>query len=146
MEFDYQDTWEPSTDGRGRSLVIRSPTAAPETWSDPQSWRASLEDDGSPGQPDSNFVLGLRQQGDMNGSGSLEISDAILLVLNLFSQRIVNPCEAEEGNLALQDVDGDGVLTQTDPFRLLTYLFLDGNPPDRGLDCTPLLGCPSACE
>ncbi|UCG55979.1 MAG: lamin tail domain-containing protein [Phycisphaerales bacterium] len=40
LRFDYSDMWYPTTDGAGKSLVIRDPGAPPDTWSNPESWQA----------------------------------------------------------------------------------------------------------
>jgi hypothetical protein len=48
LRFHYDDKWYPVTDGGGQSLTVRDVTAAPVTWMDPDSWRAS---DPTPGRP-----------------------------------------------------------------------------------------------
>ncbi len=48
MRFEYANSWYPSTDGGGESLVIQDPAAAAATWNDPASWRPSPP---TPGQP-----------------------------------------------------------------------------------------------
>jgi hypothetical protein len=48
LRFDYSNTWYPATDGGGKSLTIQDPAAAPVTWNDAESWRAS---DPTPGRP-----------------------------------------------------------------------------------------------
>jgi len=40
MRFEYDDTWYPSTDGQGDSLVIVDPYVHPVTWNHPENWRA----------------------------------------------------------------------------------------------------------
>ena len=40
MRFEYDDTWRPSTDGQGDSLVIVDPCAHPAAWNHPENWRA----------------------------------------------------------------------------------------------------------
>ena len=142
MDFQYDSSWEPATNGQGRSLVIRTPDALAESWNSAASWRASHENEGSPGHEDA--VLNGRVQGDLSANGRLEITDPILLVLGLFGGR-AQPCESESGNLALQDVDGDGALTQNDVVRLLHYLFLEGAQPVNGLQCTAIPGCEPGC-
>jgi hypothetical protein len=52
LEFTYSDAWEPSTDGDGRSLVIRNAAGVPESWKVPESWRRSAALRGSPGAAD----------------------------------------------------------------------------------------------
>jgi hypothetical protein len=41
LRFEYDDSWYPSTDGLGDSLVIRDPYANPSTWNDAESWQAA---------------------------------------------------------------------------------------------------------
>jgi len=52
LDFIFDDTWYPVTDGSGFSLVIRNEVAAFNTWSNPASWRASADLGGSPGRAD----------------------------------------------------------------------------------------------
>jgi hypothetical protein len=52
LDFNYNDTWYPATDGEGFSLVIRDPNAAVNTWGLKESWRPSAALNGSPGQAD----------------------------------------------------------------------------------------------
>ncbi len=49
LDFSYNNTWYPMTDGRGLSLVIVNENAPWFTWSEKLSWRPSSEFDGSPG-------------------------------------------------------------------------------------------------
>ena len=42
MRFEYDDSWYPSADGLGDSLVIRDPYAHPATWDKAESWQAAL--------------------------------------------------------------------------------------------------------
>jgi hypothetical protein len=51
-DFDYSDSWYPSTDGHGFSLVIRNDAAALDTWGLAASWRPSGALNGSPAQND----------------------------------------------------------------------------------------------
>lgn len=48
MRFTYEDTWYPTANGGGSSLVINNPLAPPATWSQSQSWHAAAP---SPGRP-----------------------------------------------------------------------------------------------
>lgn len=52
LEFDYNNSWYPITDGLGFSLVIRDETALWDTWGLKASWRASGALNGSPGGTD----------------------------------------------------------------------------------------------
>jgi len=50
LEFEYDDTWYPTTDGQGYSLTIKSATSTDlSSWSRKDSWRASPSKNGSPG-------------------------------------------------------------------------------------------------
>jgi hypothetical protein len=51
LNFTYNDSWYPQTDGEGFSLNIINPTAAPATWNVKQSWAPSLRAGGTPGAP-----------------------------------------------------------------------------------------------
>jgi hypothetical protein len=48
LRFEYSDTWYPTTDGGGNSLVIYDPAAHPATWREPESWHAAAP---TPGRP-----------------------------------------------------------------------------------------------
>jgi hypothetical protein len=52
LEFAYNDTWYPITDGLGFSLVIVNDNAPWNTWGQKSSWRASGALNGSPGATD----------------------------------------------------------------------------------------------
>lgn len=52
LDFDYNNSWYPVTDGLGMSLVIVNPAAAWDTWGLRTSWRASTGPQGSPGGDD----------------------------------------------------------------------------------------------
>lgn len=52
LDFEYLDTWYPTTDGEGFSLVIVNPNAATGTWGLKESWRPSSALNGSPGVAD----------------------------------------------------------------------------------------------
>jgi len=52
LDFSYNNTWYPITDGHGFSLVIRDATADWTTWGKAASWRGSSDRNGSPGQAD----------------------------------------------------------------------------------------------
>jgi hypothetical protein len=49
LAFTYDDAWYPSTDGGGRSLVIRDAGADKSSWNAAAGWRPSTFDDGSAG-------------------------------------------------------------------------------------------------
>ena len=48
-DFDYDDAWEPLTDGLGHTLVIRAADGDLELWNRREGWRASTFLAGSPG-------------------------------------------------------------------------------------------------
>jgi hypothetical protein len=49
LDFRYNNSWHPVTDGSGSSLVVVDESAEPDSWSDPLNWRASSELHGTPG-------------------------------------------------------------------------------------------------
>ncbi|HXJ72043.1 MAG TPA: lamin tail domain-containing protein, partial [Candidatus Dormibacteraeota bacterium] len=59
LEFKYNNSWYPITDGPGASLVILNDTADWRTWDQKESWRPSAVDLGSPGQTDGTPTLVL---------------------------------------------------------------------------------------
>ena len=59
IDFAYLDSWQPSTDGPGYSLVPRDPAAPPEAWEDPARWRASRAPGGTPGAADPGPAQGV---------------------------------------------------------------------------------------
>ncbi|MFH1718213.1 MAG: lamin tail domain-containing protein [Planctomycetota bacterium] len=48
LRFEYSDSWYPTTDGGGETLVIDQPLARPATWSNPKSWRPASPNPGRP--------------------------------------------------------------------------------------------------
>ncbi len=57
LEFAYNNTWYPITDGEGFSLVIVNENAAWDTWGLKESWRPSSRERGSPGTNNPAFDL-----------------------------------------------------------------------------------------
>jgi hypothetical protein len=99
---------------------------------------------GSCGQP--KFL-----RGDGDGSGTVNIADAIYILGALFLGGPAPGCPASA------DADGSAAINVTDPVYLLTHLFASGPPPrepypDCGLGTSPgdaTLGCaapPADCE
>ena len=90
-----------------------------------------------------SFVAFLR--GDVDGNGTLAISDAISILLYLFQGSETPMC------LDSADANDDGVINITDAKYLLAYMFLGSTlaPPEPfescGIDPTPQdsLGCES---
>ena len=83
------------------------------------------------------------RRGDVNGSGTLDISDALYFLFWQFAGAGVPSC------LEAADADGNGVHEVTDVIFILMYLFLGGElppapgPGDCGLDPAPTFGCAS---
>ncbi|HMC28578.1 MAG TPA: lamin tail domain-containing protein, partial [Verrucomicrobiae bacterium] len=50
LDFSYNNSWYPITDGLGFSLVIIDEQGEPDSWGHKESWRASSRVQGSPGQ------------------------------------------------------------------------------------------------
>lgn len=87
---------------------------------------------------------GLFRRGDAEPDGTLQITDAVVMLLYLFRGKAAGPC------WDAMDFDDDGEIGITDPILLLRYLFAHGHPPPPpgpfacGLDPTP--GPPGSCE
>ncbi|MHC4660014.1 MAG: lamin tail domain-containing protein, partial [Planctomycetota bacterium] len=57
LDFRYEDSWHPITDGEGYSLTIIDPNNSDSnSWSEKDSWRASAYVGGSPGSDDAGIV------------------------------------------------------------------------------------------
>ncbi len=52
LDFSYNNSWYPTTDGLGFSLVITSETADPDSWGHRSQWRPSGSVNGAPGGSD----------------------------------------------------------------------------------------------
>ena len=52
LDFDYNNSWYPITDGHGFSLVVADENAEPDLWDSKTNWRASGQLNGSPGAAD----------------------------------------------------------------------------------------------
>lgn len=50
VSVEFDDKWQPDADGLGKSLVLKDSHQAAEACAQPQAWKASLEDRGSPGR------------------------------------------------------------------------------------------------
>ena len=57
-----------------------------------------------------------------NGDGTVNVSDAVLLLRCLTEDRTINPEVLAKAELSACDYDGDGLLTLSDAARLLQYL------------------------
>ncbi|MGC8887388.1 MAG: immunoglobulin domain-containing protein [Verrucomicrobiia bacterium] len=52
LEFRYNDRWYDITDGLGFSLVAKNTYLPANEWDNPENWRPSSQEGGSPGRPD----------------------------------------------------------------------------------------------
>ncbi|MFO1461142.1 MAG: CotH kinase family protein [Verrucomicrobiota bacterium] len=52
LDFNYDDAWQPATDGRGYSLTIRRPAAPSSEWNRSDAWDRSVIGGGTPGRDD----------------------------------------------------------------------------------------------
>jgi hypothetical protein len=131
IDFTFRSSWYPETNGGGRSLVLIDPRSLSDTWGEATSWRASSEQNGSPGRADGGSGSGTRfVRGDANADGQVDIADAIFSLGFQFLGNQSPTC------LASLDADGDGALAITDAIYLLGYLFLgSGSPAAPFLDC-----------
>ena len=85
---------------------------------------ASLDQDGD-GVPDE--CRRMFHRGDPSGDGSADLTDAMVILLHLFTGG------AEPGCLDAADANDDGALDITDPIAILEWLFLGGpRPPPPG--------------
>ncbi|MEX2187214.1 MAG: lamin tail domain-containing protein [Pirellulales bacterium] len=123
-DFTYDDTWYPTTDGAGPSLVAVDLAAAKSQWNDASGWRASNSTTGSPGGPDSSADL----LGDLNGDHLVGLADLAILQAHF---GIASGALAADG-----DLNGDGAINRADA-ALLARQF--GKP-----STTPLSPSPAA--
>ena len=72
QQFTYHDTWYPTTDGGGSTLVIVDPSAASAELSKKEAWRPSPMLGGSPG---TDSIA----PGDANGDGIFSSEDLVLV-------------------------------------------------------------------
>jgi hypothetical protein len=100
-----------------------------------------------------DLVPGGRQlPGDANGDLTVDLSDAIRILLHLFAGEFAAlPCEGGAagspgpGDRALLDWNGDGAIDLSDAVGTLVRLYLDGPPHAMGSGCRPIAGCPERC-
>jgi hypothetical protein len=148
LDFAYDDSWEPSTDGAGFSLVHVDIDLPRDSWSDAKSWRPSGTVTGTPGVDENRADTSGQIPGDATQDGKLDISDPVRILRILFAGEIALACEGDlrsPGNRALHDVNGDQATDLTDAIALLSHLFLGGREPTLGSACTPIDGCPNLC-
>lgn len=149
LDVEYFDMppWPFEADGGGYSMV---PAGRPEN-GDPNIfnyWRKSTYIDGSPGEDDPVPEPGetWRLPGDFNQDEALDLSDAISIVLYLFStSEVTLPCSGDTSpspsDITLLDLNGDLGLDLSDAVYLLTYLFSHGQPPVQGTQPILIQGC-----
>lgn len=102
--------------------------------------------------PESNPLVGYWREslqlpcvelvrGDVDGSGRIQISDAVGIFRQLFLGAPSGPCEGAA------DANGDRALDLSDGVYLLNFGFLGGSPPPPPFpDCGPDPGSPFSCE
>jgi hypothetical protein len=56
LDFSYNDTWYPPTDGTGRTLVVRDAAPSHSGYGQPTHWAISGSPNGSPGGADGDFA------------------------------------------------------------------------------------------
>jgi len=147
----YDDDWYPETDGNGKTLQLVDPYSDPETHNSAQAWKPSEVEHGTPGVDDSEPVGGLRRIGDVDSDSRLNITDAVVLLLHLFSDESIElPCGdgtlASEGNVTLLDTDGNGSVNLTDAVHILNFLFQNADPLALLPDCVRVAGCEDGCD
>lgn len=74
LDFFYNDSWHPSTDGDGKTLVINNPLDNSNNWGNAASWHASLDDEGTPGAgelPANQRVVVINELLTNPGTGNL---------------------------------------------------------------------------
>lgn len=144
----YSSAWFSETNGKGHSLVLVDPEVPDDQRDDVASWRASAERHGSPGREDRKAV-GDQIPGDTNQDGQLDVSDALALVVTLFSGGMPLPCGDGSvlavSNRTLLDSNGDLAIDSSDVVHNLIYLFLEGEPPAQGINCVAIPDCPEVC-
>lgn len=149
MNFRYNDSWYPITDGQGRSLVLVDPDADPATWDTEEGWAPSDIDFGTPGSGET-FEGGLQLLGDANQDSLLDIGDAVSTLLLLYrGEARPLPCTGanvnDGGNVELLDLNQDQAVDSSDVIYLLNFLYLDGAPPEE-VRCVRIIDCPSICQ
>ena len=151
VDFSYNDSWQPGTDGQGFSLVLRNLALPPEDLGSAESWQEGLVIDGTPGFAEAPAAAGgMQRPGDTNQDGRVDLSDAVSLLGHLFlgtPGRL--PCQdgavGDPGNRVLLDLNGDSGVDLADGIHLLIYLFQGGPQPAAGTECIRIETCPESC-
>jgi len=151
LDFTYDNTWHPASDGNGSSLNILDLSMPADDWSLAESWFPSSVLHGTPGtlddgQPAREGTL----PGDANRDGRVNLLDGILLLRILFSGGgpPALPCGGNDlsgANLEVLDADGSGAVELGDVIHLVNFLFQRGPRHTLGTSCIVLEGCRSAC-
>jgi hypothetical protein len=94
---------------------------------------------------------GSQKPGDSNQDLALDLSDGIHVLNYLFLGTVPRlPCgdgtSSDPGNVRLLDSNGDYQLDLADVVYLFQFLFMAGRPPEQGLDCVRIQGCPDRCR
>ncbi|MEM7233816.1 MAG: lamin tail domain-containing protein, partial [Planctomycetota bacterium] len=147
QEFRFLDDWYPSTDGLGRSLVLRDESILPEDSSDSATWRPSSETGGSPGIVD--LGGGERLPGDLTSDGAVNLTDAIFLANELFrGGGGPLPCLGSIESLSnaeMADFNGDATIDLSDVITVLLHLFRGGPAHPLGTECRAFAACEPNC-
>jgi hypothetical protein len=151
LDFAYEDTWYPDTDGAGFSLHIIDSGMPTASWNDPVNWMPSGVIDGSPGRGESGEppIGGWQRSGDANQDSVIDISDAFSMLRHILpGGPTEHPCDGaidEGGNAVLFDTNNDADVNLTDVLHVLNYLFMNGPAPRSESNCLRVEGCPSVC-
>jgi hypothetical protein len=150
FDFRFSQTWHPTTNGTGYSLVNARPLDPATTLGNADRWIPSETIHGNPGRADISGGEALHLPGDANRDGTLNVTDAILTLrfITLGAEE-QTPCGDglidTAGNKAIVDWDGNDVVNLTDGIAPLLYLFLEGAPHVRGTECIAVPGCAKGC-
>ena len=94
---------------------------------------------------------GRQRPGDCNQDSNVDIADSICLLSFLFlGQPSRLPCgdgsTDDLANVELLDANADGDLDISDAVHIIIFLFIGGSPPEQGLECRRIEGCPDVCQ
>ena len=89
---------------------------------------------------------GAQLPGDLDQDGSVQLTDAIVLLEGIFRGSASSPpcpraCDARR----IVDTSGDGRVNLVDVIHLLTFVLGRGPAPYAGVECLPMAGCREAC-
>jgi hypothetical protein len=109
LDFSYDNSWLPQTDGEGFSMVIVDPNAPASTWGDKDSWRASKSIDGDPTTDVPNLL-----------------PNAVVVNEVLANPATPNQTWIEIHNNTGASIDLSNWFLSDDPFNLKKYTFSSG--------------------